>query len=101
MIIPTSRFYLFPIFFKFQFVDTKVSVLVFLPEFFRFNNYLYVCSGHNGNGILTPDEDHGEDGRSGEEEVIEIEETNSSVIGERRPESSLKSEVSAFCLPTR
>ena len=50
---------------------------------------------------MTPDEDHGEDGRSGEEEVIEIEETNSSVIGERRPESSLKSEVNAFCLPTR
>ncbi len=59
---------------------------------------LCIHSGHNGNGILTPDEDHGEDGRSGEEEVIEIDESNSSVIGERRPESSLKSEVSAAAL---
>jgi len=43
---------------------------------------------------LTPDEEHAvEDGRSGEEEVIEIDEMNSSVIGERRSESSYKSEV--------
>nr|CAH0107648.1 unnamed protein product [Daphnia galeata] len=49
--------------------------------------------GHNGNGILTPDEEHAaEDGKSGEEEVIEIDEMNSSVIGERRSESSFKSE---------
>ncbi|XP_059351407.1 neurobeachin-like isoform X3 [Daphnia carinata] len=49
--------------------------------------------GHNGNGILTPDEEHAaEDGRSGEEEVIEIDEMNSSVISERRSESSFKSE---------
>lgn len=56
---------------------------------------LYILIGHNGNGILTPDDEHPpEDGRSGEEEVIEIEESNSSVIGsDRRPESSLKSEV--------
>lgn len=44
---------------------------------------------------MTPDEEHAvEDGRSGEEEVIEIDETNSSVIG--RPESSLKSDVSFY-----
>jgi hypothetical protein len=43
---------------------------------------------------LTPDEEHAaEDGRGGEEEVIEIDEMNSSVIAERRSESSYKSEV--------
>ncbi len=56
--------------------------------------FCYVFTGHNGNGVLTPDEEHAvEDGRGGEEEVIEIDEMNSSVIAERRSESSYKSEV--------
>lgn len=45
--------------------------------------------------MLTPEEEHvAEDRRSVEEETIEIDEGNSSVIGEQRSNASVKSEVS-------
>ena len=60
------------------------------------NSFRFIKSGHNGNGVLTPeDEQVGEDRRSVEEETIEIDEGNSSVIGEQRSNASVKSEVTS------
>ena len=49
--------------------------------------------GHNGNGVAEEDAAKSEEHENEDGGVIEIDENNSSVVGERRSNASVKSEV--------